>query len=87
MLMAFVSRYLRMADTIIDYNGASFDWPYLINRVRLFQFFGKLDYVTELEWRQNDAARYYARSTPTLFAICLSWRKNKLTPEVHGRHS
>ena len=69
-MMAFVSP--TSVWDVIDYNGASFDWPYLINRVRLFQFFGKLDY-DELEWRHAyDAARYTQGSTPTLFAICLS---------------
>lgn len=40
MLLAFLVEYTSRSDVLIDYNGKSFDWPFVLNRLLLFQWFG-----------------------------------------------
>ena len=42
LLCYFLHNVLPRADVVVDYNGASFDWPYVFIRVQLFLFFGGL---------------------------------------------
>ena len=39
MLLTFLTEYVRLSDTIIDYNGTSFDWAYIFIRLELFRLF------------------------------------------------
>ena len=42
LLCYFLHNVLPRADVVVDYNGASFDWPYVFIRLQLFLFFGGL---------------------------------------------
>ena len=50
MLLAFLTQYANRADVLIDYNGKSFDWPFVLNRLVLFEWFGQHPNFSREEW-------------------------------------
>ena len=57
MILTFLTNYVARADIVIDYNGRSFDWPYIFNRLLLFEFFGQFPFSEVIDKTLFNAIR------------------------------